>query len=44
MSTEITKKEIADKLETILSSARVLGNEGLASDLTDLLERIKKDL
>lgn len=44
MSTEITKKEIAEKLQTILNSSRVLGAEGLAVDLEDLLERINKDL
>jgi hypothetical protein len=44
MSTEITKKEIATALEAILNSTRILGNEGLAVDINDLLERVKKDL
>jgi hypothetical protein len=44
MATNITKQEIRDALVAISNSARVLGNEGLFVDLTDLIERIEKDL
>lgn len=44
MSTNITKEQIKVKLEEILASTRVLGNEGLAIDIEDLLNEVKKDL
>lgn len=44
MATNITKEQIYERLLEILASSRVLGAEGLAVDLQDLTDRIKKDI
>ena len=44
MAVGITKKEIAEELDVLANSATVMGSPGLAKELFDLRDRIRKDL
>lgn len=40
----ITKKDIVDRLTVIKNSCIVVGESGIANDIDDLINGIKKDL
>ena len=40
----MTKIKIVEKLDEIANSLTVVGEQGIATDIKDLIEQIKKDL
>ena len=40
----LTKEKIVKRLEVMRASSKVIGAEGIAVDLEDLINEIKKDL
>ncbi len=40
----LTKEKIVKRLEAMMASSHIIGAEGLAGDLEELVNEIKKDL